>query len=134
MNNSNQQAPDQDELAADPVWDLLRKSPTVQVSPQFADRVLRAVRLQETPQPWWSRAFALPMWVRASAATAVVAIACGLFYLPKSPDAIEIVALTPVETEAFSHLDEVANQELLLVATDHLNEFSDSELVTLIGF
>ena len=134
MNSNKQQATDQDELAADPVWDLLRKSPTVQVSPQFADRVLRAVRQQEAPMPWWGRVFSLPIWVRTSAAAAVVAISCALFYLPKSPEVVQIAALTQVETEAFSQLDEVASQELLLVATDHLNEFSDTELVTLIGF
>ena len=134
MNSKNQQVLKQDELAADPVWDLLRKSPAVQVSPQFADRVLRAVRQQESPQPWWERALLLPIWMRASAAAALVAISCALFYLPKSTEVAQISALTPVETEVFSQLDEVASQELLLVATDHLNEFSDSELVTLIGF
>ena len=72
--------------------------------------------------------------MRASAAAALVAISCALFYLPKSTEVAQISTLTPVETEVFSQLDEVASQELLLVATDHLNEFSDSELVTLIGF
>jgi hypothetical protein len=36
--------------------------------------------------------------------------------------------------DAFATLDEVAHQEVLLAATDHLGEFSDTELVTLIGF
>jgi hypothetical protein len=36
--------------------------------------------------------------------------------------------------DAFAPLDEVASQEMLLAATDHLGEFSDTELVSLIGF
>jgi hypothetical protein len=38
------------------------------------------------------------------------------------------------DLDEFASLEEVANQELLLAATDHLNDFSDTELVSLISY
>ena len=55
MNTIKRDTTGQDELAADPVWDLLRQSPSVVADPAFADRELRAVRLQEKPQALWDR-------------------------------------------------------------------------------
>ena len=34
----------------------------------------------------------------------------------------------------FAELQNIADEQLLLAATDHMNEFTDSELVTLMTF
>ena len=88
MNTIKRDTTGQDELAADPVWDLLRQSPSVVADPAFADRVLRAVRLQEKPQALWDRLFARPVLSYSlaglGAVTAALAVARRLMHLPIS--------------------------------------------------
>lgn len=122
---------DEQDVSQDPVWDLLRQSPPVPVSPVFADRVMRAVRQVEAqPSPFWARSYAVMGSVAAMAAA--LTIAAVMFFLPES--AQTVVEHRPEPADAFATLDEVASQEMLLAATDHLGEFSDTELVSLIGF
>lgn len=122
---------DEQDVSHDPVWDLLRQSPAASVSPVFADRVMRAVRQAEAqPTPFWSRSYAVVGSVAAMAAA--LTIAAVIFFLPEP--AQTVVEHRPEPADAFATLDEVANQEMLLAATDHLGEFSDTELVSLIGF
>lgn len=115
----------------DPVWDLLRQSPSLEARPSFTDDVVRAARLEPAPQAWWKR-FALPIAVGGltTAATAVIAIAL----LIQQP-AIEtpIVEVTPAESP-LAALDEALRTEALLVAADHPADFSDAELVALIAY
>lgn len=122
---------DEQDVSQDPVWDLLRQSPAVPVSPVFADRVMRAVRQAEAqPSPFWARSYAVMGSVAAMAAA--LTIAAVMFFLPEP--AQTVVEHRPEPADAFATLDEVASQEMLLAATDHLGEFSDTELVSLIGF
>lgn len=119
------------DLAKDPVWNLLRQSPTASVSSGFTDRVVRTARLTEQlASPFWKRSYTAIAAVTAMAAA--LTIAAVLTFLPETPQAV--VEQTPEQVDAFATLDEVANQEMLLAATDHLGEFSDTELVSLIGF
>lgn len=122
---------DEQDVSQDPVWDLLRQSPSVPVSPVFADRVMRAVRQAEAqPTPFGARSYAVLGSVAAMAAA--LTIAAVVFFLPEP--AQTVVEHRPEPPDAFATLDEVASQEMLLAATDHLGEFSDTELVSLIGF
>lgn len=122
---------DEQDVSQDPVWDLLRQSPAASVSPVFADRVMHAVRQAEAlPTPFWARSYAVVGSVAAMAAA--VTIAAVIFFLPEPEQTV--VEHSPETADAFASLDEVANHEMLLAATDHLGEFSDTELVTLIGF
>jgi hypothetical protein len=55
--------------------------------------------------------------------------------LMMAPDAeTTLTQQAPIVEDRFASLDEVAQQEMLSAATDHLGEFSNTELVTLIGF
>jgi hypothetical protein len=123
-NHSNQ------DVSHDPVWDLLRQSPAAKVSPDFADRVIQATRTAERPSSFWARSYRVVTAVGAMAAA--LTIAAVLIFLPEPAETIVAQPAEPVD--AFATLDEVAHQEVLLAATDHLGEFSDTELVTLIGF
>ena len=126
----NQNDSDQ-ELTNDPVWDLLRQSPAVSVSPAFADRVVRAAReADHEVSPFWKRSYTAITAVAGMAAA--LTIAAVILFLPEP--AATVVEHKPEPVDAFATLDEVANQEMLLAATDHLGEFSDTELVSLIGF
>lgn len=115
----------------DELWDLLRQSPRVNASADFAERVIRAAR--ETEQqtiPFWTRTRVAMASVAAMAAALVVVAS-----IMMAPDQMPtIVQQAPLKEDGFASLDEVAQQEMLLAATDHLGEFSNTELVTLIAF
>ena len=118
-------------VSRDPVWDLLRQSPAPSVSSGFADRVILAAReADQKVTSFWLRSRTVAASVAAMAAAAVIA-AAWVFLPDRSPTIVEHPS-DPVD--AFASLDEVAHQEMLLAATDHLGDFSDTELVTLIGF
>lgn len=117
----------------DPVWALLRQSPPVSADAGFADRVMAGLR-DETAQHSTRNHFGSRMlrYALPIAAAAACIVATVLMTRP-APEAT-IVSHPTTEENAFADLDEATNQELLLAATDHLHEFSDTELVTLIGF
>ncbi len=126
-------SPDEDSLESDAVWKLLDEASPVVASPRFADSVMRAVRLDEAPAPWWKR-FALPLSLGGlTAATAAVALTVhALFFVaPEVPTQVAVV--TPTEV-SFAGVQEAADSEALVAAADHLDKFSDTELVSLIGF
>lgn len=135
MNTSHPSNHNSDEdLNNDPIWDLLRQSPSVDASPAFADRVMRAVRMQEKPLSFWQKLWATPLWARSACGLGALAAAI-TFAVVLLPDPVPTSTVAQANTaDVFADLDEVASQEMLLAATDHLNEFSDTELVSLIGF
>jgi len=122
---------DEQDVSQDPVWDLLRHSPSSSVSAGFADRVVMAARQADaTSSPFWSRTRLMVSAVTGMAAA--LAIAATVILLP---DPAPVIVHQPLDApDAFASLEEVASQEMLLAATDHLGEFSDTELVSLIGF
>jgi hypothetical protein len=126
----NEQQHSDHDVSNDPVWDLLRQSPAVKASPDFADRVIQSTRTAERPSSFWAHSYTVIAGLGAIAAA--LTIAAVMIFLPEPA---ETIVAQPAEPEdAFATLDEVAHQEMLLAATDHLGEFSDTELVTLIGF
>jgi hypothetical protein len=146
MSTNQRDTTGEDELTSDPVWDLLRKSASAIAdpsfanpsfaNPSFADRVLRAVRQQEKPQTLLQRLFAPPAlsYSLTGLATAAAALAlAAVFFVKPHVDSGTAKSKIP-SIDEFADLDEVASQEMLSAATDHLNEFSDTELVSLIGF
>lgn len=124
------------QLHDDPIWDLLRQSPSIQASPQFADRVMRQIRTQDATAlggaaAWWQRFFAPKMlWSCGAAAAIALGSYVAITVVPEPQGAVVVQH----DVDAFASLEEVANQELLLAATDHLNDFSDTELVSLISY
>ena len=141
MSTNQRDTTGEDELTSDPLWDLLRKSASAMAdpsfaNPSFADRVLRAVRQQEKPQTLLQRLFAPPAlsYSLTGLATAAAALALAAVFFVK-PHVNSGTAKSKIPSiDEFADLDEVASQEMLSAATDHLNEFSDTELVSLIGF
>lgn len=124
--------PEDESWESDAVWKLLDEAPPASAGPRFVDDVMRAVRLEETPQPWWKRIFApLPAAGLATAATAIALAVHSLVSVP-SPVTTPVVA-TPA-TESFAEVQDAADAEVLVAAADHLDQFSDNELVSLIGF
>jgi len=124
--------PEDESWESDAVWKLLDEAPPASAGPRFVDDVMRAVRLEETPQPWWKRLFApLPA---AGLATATAAIALAVHSLVSVPSPGHPPVVTAPATESFAEVQNVADEEVLVAAADHLDQFSDNELVSLIGF
>jgi hypothetical protein len=119
-----------DALESDAVWKLLEQAPCAVAGPRFVDDTVRVARLAGQESPWW-RAILNPMPL-AGLAGATVAAVFGIFL---------IFALNPTGdsdgelafSEQAAEIEEIADTETLISAADHLDEFSDTELVAMIG-
>lgn len=118
----------------DQVWNMLRQSSVIRASDGFADRVMSSIQAQDTStNSFWTRAKKTSLAGIAAAACIVAGV---MFQFPRDTNQSTVVIVSPIESsqgESFADLQEAANHEVLLAATDHLNDFSDTELVSLIG-
>lgn len=115
----------------DAVWALLRKSPHQAASAEFSAEVMMAVRQADETwrdSPWTSNVMRVAIGM---AAVLVVAVS---WWLQKPQDISGGSGAEVVVVDEFAPLEEVVTQEVLLAAADQLHDFSDTELVTLIGF
>lgn len=136
----------------DETWQLLGKAAPKQASARFADDVVRAVRLLPEKEPVWPRILRFSRW---SLVAACVVLAVSIYIDPNkiSPANAPIVVNPGLPTHAgdpirvsnrvpeianndaqWKQIEDVAQAELLTAAADHLDDFSDQDLVTMIGF
>ena len=147
------------ELEADPVWELLAKSPPPKAGPMFVQNVVRAARLEADAKTdgWLARALAAirrrPVRhlapVAAAAALAVFLAWPAADVSPVDPGNVAKTATGSAVSagsvvsgtgdaasgeaaDEFSDLEDVAAGELLAEAD--LSKFSDDELLVLLGF
>ena len=122
------------EPETDPVWDLLAQSPPPKAGPMFASNVVRAARLEGRPQASWRRWFAPRPLAGLAAAAAAITIA--FIAWPDAPTTGPISGADPAPPDLapFEDLQDIAEEEMLLAAVDHLADFSDAELIALLGF
>lgn len=115
----------------DAVWKLLEAAPPATAGPRFADDTVRAARLAGQPAPWWNRVFTPAPLAGLAAATAacVIAVISLRNDTPANGDHSAQSAAS-----AFAEIQEIAETEALLCAVDDLDQFSDMELASLIGF
>ena len=122
------------DLEKDPVWELLRESRAVRPSPNFADNVVRAARLEGQEKPWWSR-----IWIPAAIGTslagaaALVAVVFTLQSQPGAKDA-KLADYPRTQDPSLAELQDDFENEVFLEASDHLGKYDDAELVSMIGF
>ena len=124
--------PSTGDLDQDPVWDLLRRSPSLRPGPNFASNVARAARLEEPAKPWWSK-----LWIPASiggALAGAAALIAVVFTLQSGTNPGGTTVATVPADSSLADLQENYETEVLLAASDHLADYSDEELVALIGF
>ena len=115
---------------SDAVWQLLDQAPPRTAGPRFADDTLRAARLL-IDSPWWKRFFSpVPL---AGLATATAACAFAVLFLT-SPPSVTPLPIAKLDSPQAIAIQEFAETETLIAAVDQLDDFSDKELVSLIGF
>lgn len=119
-----------DDFEKDPVWELLRESAAQRPSPSFAANVVRAARLEPPAKPWWSRLL-IPASVGGvlAASAAVVTV---MFTLHSNPTGVQKATNTPADS-SLAVLQDDFNAEVLIAASDHLADYSDEELIAMIG-
>lgn len=122
----------------DAVWKLLDQAPPPAASPRFVADTMRAARLSGPPSlPWWARLLQpIPLAAGLTAAAACVSL---LIMLPDRHAAPVISATNGQSTvdsqsSQLAVIQEIADVELLNSAADQLDDFSDLELASLIGF
>ncbi|MCX6876281.1 MAG: hypothetical protein NTW21_21110 [Verrucomicrobia bacterium] len=123
--------PPDDSWESDAVWKLLDQAPPRAAGPRFADNTARAARLAGTPRAWWQRLGAPIPLVGLGAATASLALA---FMALTHPPTHPADPSTASNDEAFAAIQRLAEAEVLSAAVDNLDDFTDTELVSLIGF
>lgn len=127
----NPSTPPDDSWESDAVWKLLDQSPMKTAGARFADDTVRAARLSEDRKPWWSRLFSPAPLAGLAGATAALVFAV-ISWIGSSPESIAPVAM--LNSPQVAAIEDIAETETLLAAVDHLEDFSDRELVSLIGF
>ncbi len=128
--NRNSLPPD-DSWESDAVWKLLDQAPPKAAGARFADDTVRAARIPVTAKPWWSRLFSPIPLGGLAAATAALAFAVISWIGPAPVPGIETAMHDSPQAVV---IQEIAEAETLIAAVDHLEDFSDHELVSLIGF
>ena len=122
--------PSDDSWESDAVWKLLDQAPPKTAGVRFADDTVRAARLSVETKPWWSRLFSPAPLAGFAAATAAFLAVISLVG-PTSTSSGPTVALNSPQAVA---IQDIAETETLIAAVDQLDDFSDKELVSLIGF
>lgn len=128
--NRNSPPPD-DSWESDAVWKLLDQSPMKTAGARFADDTVRTARLSAEVKPWWSRLFAPAPLVGLAGVTAAIAVAVISLVGPSQTTVIQTAVLDSPQAVA---IQDIAETETLIAAIDQLDDFSDHELVSLIGF
>ncbi len=121
-----------DDLEKDPLWSLLRESPAHKPGRHFAADAVRAARLSSPARPWWNRAL-IPLGAGGLLAGAAALVMVALSLFPETPGGSEIAVIAPAR-ESFSEIQDGFETEVLIAVADHLGDYSDDELVSLIGF
>lgn len=126
--------PDDDSWESDAVWNLLDQAPPRSAGARFTNDVVRAARLLPEEKPWWSRLVSpapLAGLAGAAAVTALAVFAALTFVSPTGNHGTQAVVMDSAQAVA---IQDIAETETLIEAADQLDDFSDNELVSLIGF
>lgn len=115
---------------SDSVWKLLEQVPCPVAGPRFVDDTVRAARLAGQKSPWWRAMLSPAPLAGLAGATAAAVFA---FTLMSAPDPAGDPDGEFVFSEQAAEIQEIAETETLISAVDHLDEFSDTELVAMIG-
>ncbi|NJM38819.1 MAG: hypothetical protein HC845_13645 [Akkermansiaceae bacterium] len=121
----------------DMVWQLLDQAPPIPASQLFADKVVRAARLEVPAKTWWQRFLSpVPMAGLASAVAAIAILFAFTFAMVPNVDLTMEIGNDSllVNTVKIGAMQNAAETEAMLAVADSLDHFSDAELVKVVGF
>lgn len=117
----------------DPVWELLRESAAQRPGPNFASNVVRAARLETQAKPWWSRLL-IPASLGGVLAGAAAIVVVTLTLQTNPGGSTSPTPYQPIADSSLADLQDDYETEVFLAAAEHLGDYSDEELVSMIGF
>jgi len=122
-------------LEPDPVWDLVDKAPTRPASASFVRKTVQMVREQRRRQTWWQRLLA-PVLARPTASMAGLAAAAAAVVLVVNlvQPGEQPAGVASFDSPQGNEIEEAIATEMLMAAAENPSEFSDQELVCLLGF
>jgi len=116
-------------LEPDAVWDLIDKAPTQPASAYFAHKTVQLVRERQERKSWWQRLLTPVPLAGLAAATAAIALAISMSF--PSDQGGNVASFGGEQADA---IQEALETEMLIAAADNPADFSDQELVYLLGF
>jgi hypothetical protein len=129
--------PNSGDIEKDPVWELLRESAAHRPGPNFAANVVRAARLEGQAKPWWNKIL-IPASIGGALAAAAAMVAVVMSLQTATPDQgspkVAKVVFNEGTDSSFADLQENLETEVFLAASEQLGDYSDEELVSMIGF
>ena len=128
---NHNEPPSDDSWESDAVWKLLEQAPPRTAGSRFAADTVRAARLLAERDPWWKRLLSPAPLAGFAAATAAVTL--GVMSLMNPSPAVGPQTVSWNSPQAVA-IQDIAETETLMVAVEQLDDFSDNELVSLIGF
>ncbi len=130
--NRQPHSPD-DSWESDAVWKLLDQAAPQTAGRRFVDDTVRAARFAgQAEATWWHR-WVAPVAMAGVAAAAALAIAVVSLRQAEPAGGSPSPGVVGASQDSFAELQELAEEEALSAAVDHLDDFTDSELVCLIG-
>lgn len=111
-------------------WKLLGKSTPAKAGDRFADDAVRAVKVLPEGDAWLPNLLRFSPWL-GLAACAVFASWLSINQ-PEEAKSDPVVNVSDTE-EKWSQIEDVAEVEMLSAAVEHIDQFSDQELITMIG-
>lgn len=124
-------SPPDDSWESDAVWKLLDEASPKSASINFADQVVRAAKIDEPAPAWWQRLLSPAPLAGIGFATAVLAISMVSLFHFSTTSSSQLATLNSPEA---AEIQNIAETEALIAAVDQLDDYSDTELVRLIGF
>lgn len=128
--NRNSLPPD-DSWESDAVWQLLDQASPKSAGARFADDTVRLARLSARRPSWWKLFLAPGPFAGLAAAAAAFAFAMVSLTGPTPASRVQPALIDSPQAVA---IQDIAETETLIAAVDQLDDFSDNELVGLIGF
>ncbi len=89
------------------------------------------MKLLPKADPWWPGLLLRWSPVAACGAVAAILVFTGMDRNDSDP---QVAAVAENAEKTWGEIQQVAEDEMLAAAVDHLDEFSDQELASLIGF
>ena len=124
-------SPPDNSWESDAVWKLLDQAPPQSAGAHFAADTVRAARLLPAAAPWWKQLLTPAPLAGFATATGAVTFAILSLVHPTPESSHRTVVLDSPQAVA---IQDIAETETLIAAADRLDDFSDNELVSLIGF
>ncbi len=120
-------------IESDAVWQLLEQASTRRAGPGFLADTVRAAQFEPQVRPGWWQVFQSPAKLAGMGLGLAAAAALAVMFLVSHQAGDNGSGLSVAAADSFEDIQLLAEEEALAVALEYPEDFSDAELVYLIG-